>query len=100
VEFQRLAQYGQIILLTPFAASLNLVVRVKIAGLHVALCRHNSGTISSRELFKCSKGLASLVVCNEKIFWVLAFGFFVSDIISGGLLGHLGPLHLTLGLNH
>jgi len=23
----------------------------------------------------------------------------VSDIISGGLLGHLGPLHLALGPN-
>jgi len=23
----------------------------------------------------------------------------VSDVISGGLLGHLGPLHLTLGPN-
>jgi len=23
----------------------------------------------------------------------------VSDIISGGLLGHLGPLHLALGTN-
>jgi len=26
--------------------------------------------------------------------------FFVSDIISGGLLGHLGPLCLALGANH
>jgi len=26
-------------------------------------------------------------------------GFFVSDVISGGLLGHLGPLCLTLGAN-
>jgi len=25
--------------------------------------------------------------------------FFVSDVISGGLLGHLGPLHLALGPN-
>jgi len=29
-------------------------------------------------------------------FLVLCFIFFVSDIISGGLLGHLGPLHLAL----
>jgi len=27
-------------------------------------------------------------------------GFFVSDAISRGLLGHLGPLHLALGSNH
>jgi len=26
-------------------------------------------------------------------------GFFVSDVISGGLLGHLGPLCLALGVN-
>jgi len=26
-------------------------------------------------------------------------GFFVSDIISGGRLGHLGQLHLALGPN-
>jgi len=25
--------------------------------------------------------------------------FFVSDVISGGLLGHLGTLFLTLGTN-
>jgi len=31
------------------------------------------------------------------------YGFFVSDgtdVISGELLGHLGPLHLALGPNH
>jgi len=27
-------------------------------------------------------------------------GLFVSDIISGGLLGHLGPLYLAMGANH
>jgi len=27
------------------------------------------------------------------------YGFFVSDVISGGPLGHLGPLYLALGLN-
>jgi len=26
-------------------------------------------------------------------------GFFVSDVVSGGLLGHLGPLCLALGAN-
>jgi len=26
-------------------------------------------------------------------------GFFVSDVTSGGLLGHLGPLCLALGAN-
>jgi len=28
------------------------------------------------------------------------FRFFVSDVISGIVLGLLGPLHLALGLNH
>jgi len=32
-----------------------------------------------------------------KIFWVLDF---LSDILSGGLLGHFGPLHLALGPKH
>jgi len=27
-------------------------------------------------------------------------GFFVSDVISGGLLGQLGPLCIALGANH
>jgi len=34
----------------------------------------------------------------EKIF-CLGVQVFVSDVISGGLLGHLGPLCLTLGTN-
>jgi len=35
----------------------------------------------------------------KKRFLILCFGFFVSDITSGALLGLLGPLHLTLGPN-
>jgi len=35
---------------------------------------------------------------SKKIF-TLGEVFFVSDIISGGLLGHLGPLCLALGAN-
>jgi len=48
-------------------------------------------------MLKGSKDSASLVVCNETIFLVGVCGFFMSDIISGGLLSHLGPLHLALG---
>jgi len=33
----------------------------------------------------------------KKIFSLGCYGFFMSDIISGGLLGHLGPLCLALG---
>jgi len=38
---------------------------------------------------------------NQKIFFhkflLGRCGFFVSDVISGGLFGHLGPLCLALG---
>jgi len=41
-----------------------------------------------------SKDAASLLVCTQKkIFCLGSAGFFVSDVISGGLLGHLGPLY-------
>jgi len=36
---------------------------------------------------------------TKKIFLLGECGFFVSDVISGGLLGHLGPLFLALGAN-
>jgi len=35
----------------------------------------------------------------KKIVFGLGFGFFVSDVISGVLLGLFGPLHLALGPN-
>jgi len=35
----------------------------------------------------------------KKISLVLGFGFFVSDVISGIVLGLFGPLHLALGPN-
>jgi len=62
----------------------------------VALQACSSGAESGRELFKGSKDAASLLVCTrQKIFWLGVF--FVSDFISGGLLGHFGPLYLALG---
>jgi len=36
---------------------------------------------------------------QKNFFLVGRYGFFVSNVISGGLLGYLGPLHLALGLN-
>jgi len=57
------------------------------------------GAESVRELFKGSKDAANLLVCSRKNFMVGRCGFFVSGVISGGLLGHLGPLHLALGPN-
>jgi len=72
----------------------------KTTGSHVALDVHNLVAESGRELFKGSKDTASLVVHTQKIFFGWGCRFFVSDVISGGLLGHLGPLHLAWGSNH
>jgi len=36
---------------------------------------------------------------SKKIFLFGGCGFFVSDVISAGLLGHLGPLCLALDAN-
>jgi len=36
---------------------------------------------------------------SKKNFLLGVCGFFVSDVISGGLLGHLGPLYLALDAN-
>jgi len=61
----------------------------------VALCKCNSGAKSAAELFKDSKDLESLVVCNEEKIFVGGCRYFVSDVINSGLL--VGPLHLALG---
>jgi len=41
----------------------------------------------------------SCSLLSKKNFLLGEYGFFVSDVISGGLLGHLGPLCLALGTN-
>jgi len=46
---------------------------------HEALCRHNSNAENARQLLQCSTASASLVVCNEKTFFGLGFGFLVTD---------------------
>jgi len=61
--------------------------------------KRNSGAKIARELLKHSKDLASLIAYNEKKIFVGGCGFFVSDIISRGLFGYLGLLHLALGTN-
>jgi len=65
----------------------------------VALQGNFTGLVSAIDPVKGSKDMASLVACIRKIFLGGVCGFFVSDIISGGLSGHLGPLHLALGSN-
>jgi len=56
--------------------------RAKTTRSHMALLECNSGVKRGRELFKGLKDLASLVVCNEKIFLVGGCRYFVSDVIS------------------
>jgi len=55
-------------------------------------------------LYRPSKSLKrrdkSSSLHSKKNFLLGGCGFFVSDVISGGLLGHLGPLSLALGANH
>jgi len=52
---------------------------------------------SGKSLKRCGK--SSSLHPNKK-FLLGRCGFFVSDVISGGLFGHLGPLCLALGANH
>jgi len=50
-----------------------------------------------KSLKKCYK---SSRLHSKNNFLLGGCAFFVSDIISAGLLGHLGPLCLALGSNH
>ena len=81
------------------APGLIQVVRKKTAGSHVALRGNISAHVWLTDLVKVSKDAASLVVCTQKIF-CLGVRFFVSDVISGGLFGHLGQLYLSLKILH
>jgi len=77
--------------------------RKKNSSFHLPYQRPSSSANCARELFNGSNGSTSLVDCiRKKIFGgvVGGCGFFVSDVISGGLLGHLGPLCLALGASH
>jgi len=71
----------------------------KITETHVALRRNFSGPVSTTVPVKVSKDTASQVPCTRKKIFDWGCGFFVSDVINGGLLGHLGPLHLAVGAN-
>ena len=66
---------------------------------HVTLRRNYSAPLRVTDLVEASKDAASLPECNRKKFLVGRCGFFVSDVISGRLLGPLGPLYLALGAN-
>jgi len=82
-----------------FAPGLIQVVRAKTAGSHVALCRNFSSLVSTTDLVKSSSLGKSCSLHSIKNFLVGGCGFFVSDVLSRGLLGHLGPLYLALGSN-
>jgi len=69
-------------------------VREKTAGSHVALRGNFSGLVSATDSVKGSKDLTILVLCTQKKnFLVGECGFFVSGVISRGLLDQLGQLH-------
>jgi len=57
------------------------------------------GPISATNPVEGSKDAASFLVCTLKKFLLGGSGFFVSDSISGRLLGHIGPLNLALRPN-
>jgi len=65
----------------------------------VALRRNVSAPVRVTDLVNVSKDAASLAVRTRKKIFGWGCRFFVSDIISGGVFGHLGQLHLALGAN-
>ena len=72
--------------------------RKKNTETQMALRRNFSRSVGATDLVEASKDATSLPACTGKILFG-GCGFFVSDIISGELLGNLGPLYLTLGAN-
>jgi len=66
----------------------------------MALRENLSGPVCSADPVNTSQDVASLLVCTRKNNFLLGkVRFFVNDVISGELLGHLGPLCLALGAN-
>jgi len=65
----------------------------------MALRGNFSAPVRVTNLVEVCKDTASLLVCTRKKFFWLGVPDFLSDAISGGLLGHLGPLYLALGAN-
>jgi len=70
-------------------------LRLKSSSLHMILHGNICAYNFAKELFKPSKDLTSLRVCNEKKYLVL--GFFVCNGISGDIFG---PFHLAPGSNY
>ena len=55
----------------------------------MTLCGNISAPVRVTDLVEVSKDTASLVVSTRKKFFGWGVQFFMSDIISGGLFGHL-----------
>jgi len=68
------------------------------------MCRFVQEFLQSGKHYRPGQKLKRLVkscsLHSKKFFWLGDADFFVSDVISGGLLGYLGQLHLALGPNH
>jgi len=62
----------------------------------VALRGNFSGSVSITDPVKGLKDMASLLVLHSKKNFCLGNAEFLSDVISGGLLGHLGPLYQSV----
>ena len=62
--------------------------------------KHRNARGFARELLISVKRRGKPSAVHSKNFLVGGRRFFVSDVISGGLLSHLGPHYLTLGANH
>ena len=73
--------------------------RKKNSSFRLPYQRPSSSAHCARELFSGSNGSASRVDCTRKKIFCLGGAFFLSDVISGGLFRHLGPLCLVLGAN-
>ena len=86
-------------MLNTFAPGLIQAVCAKTDGSHVALHGSFSGPVRATDLVKSSKDLAGLLVCTLKKMFGWGLWILLSDVISGGLLGYLIPLHLALGPN-
>jgi len=62
--------------LNSFTSSMFQAFHAKTTGWHVALRERNSSAKSTREMFKCSKDSASLVVWNENISFLATLAHF------------------------
>jgi len=63
-------------------------------GVGISLLLHGLQTWSKRQ-----KTRQVFWFALKKLFLLVGCGFFVSDVISGGLFGHFGPVCLALGAN-